>query len=97
MSFPDRGPGVGVSRSAWRCGQRRRFPARIFLWLTGWGQMAFPGPRGDWWATIIAPTLGAIFGAYLYDFMLRPFMPKEAKPEVEAEKKPTPFPEKVPA
>lgn len=69
---------------------------RIFLWLTGWGQMAFPGPRADWWATTIAPTLGAIFGAYLYDFVLRPFMPKEEKPEVE-EKKPVPAPEKVAA
>jgi len=70
---------------------------RIFLWLTGWGQMAFPGPRGDWWVTTIAPTLGAIFGAYFYDFVLRRFMPKETKPEVEEEKKPTPIPEKVSA
>ncbi|HVB73422.1 MAG TPA: MIP/aquaporin family protein [Ktedonobacteraceae bacterium] len=70
---------------------------RIFLWLTGWGQMAFPGPRADWWVTSIAPTLGAIFGVYLYDFVLRPFMPKEKKPEIEAEKKPTPSTEKVPA
>ncbi len=64
----------------------------ILLWLT-----AFPGPRGDGWATTIAPTLGAIFGAYLVDFVLRPCIPKEAKPEVEAEKKPAPLREKVPA
>lgn len=70
---------------------------RIFLSLTGWGQMAFPGPRGDWWVTTIAPTLGAVFGAYLYDFVLRPFMPKEIVPEMEAGQKPATLPEKVPA
>lgn len=69
---------------------------RIFIELAGWGQMAFPGPRGDWWATTIAPTLGAVFGAYLYDFVLRPFLPKEAKPEVE-EKKLVPTPVAKPA
>jgi glycerol uptake facilitator protein len=70
---------------------------RIFIWLSGWGQMAFPGPRGDWWATTIAPTLGAIAGAYFYDFVLRPFLPKEAKPEVEAEKKPAPASKEIAA
>lgn len=69
---------------------------RIFLWLSGWGQMAFPGPRADWWATTVAPTLGAIGGAFFYDFVLRPFMPKEAKLVVE-EKKAVPAPEHVPA
>ncbi len=49
---------------------------RIFLWLTGWGHMAFPGPRSGWWTTTIAPTFGAIAGAYFYDYLLRPFMPR---------------------
>ena len=70
---------------------------RIFIWLANWGQMAFPGPRGDWWATTFAPTLGAVAGAYLYDFVLRPFLPKELKPEVEVEKKPVPVPAKTAA
>jgi hypothetical protein len=34
------------------------------------------------------------FGAYIFDFMLRPSMPKEAKLVVEAEKKLTPTPRK---
>lgn len=53
---------------------------RIFLWLTGWGQIAFPGPREGWWTTTIAPTIGAIAGAYFYDYVLRPLMPRRVAP-----------------
>lgn len=67
---------------------------RIFLAMTGWGDMAFPGPRGSWWATSIAPTLGAITGGYFYDlvvarFMLPPSVEASAEPETrEAESLP---------
>jgi glycerol uptake facilitator protein len=72
---------------------------RFFIWLAGWGQMAFPGPRGDWWATTLGPTAGAIAGGYFFDFVLRPYMPK---PEIavavsgEAHKEPIPLPEDQP-
>lgn len=69
---------------------------RLFIWFAGWGQMAFPGPRGDWWVTTIAPTLGAVAGAYLFDFVLRPFFPKEKEPETIPEAKPAVEPRRVP-
>jgi len=54
---------------------------RLFMALTGWGRMAFPGPRGDWWVTTVVPTVGAVAGAYFYDFVVRPFLPQTvAKP-----------------
>lgn len=69
---------------------------RIFIWLTGWGQISFPGPRGDWWATTLAPTAGAIAGGYFFDYVMRPFMPE---PEIavaiggEMHREPAPTPE----
>ncbi len=49
---------------------------RIYLWILGWGKMAFPGPRSGMWTTTVGPTLGAVFGAYFYDFVVRPWFPK---------------------
>jgi glycerol uptake facilitator protein len=71
------GPATMVSLNA-----ARDLGPRFFMWITGWKSMAFPGPRSDWWVTTIAPTVGAIFGGYFYDFLILPFMPK--KKEVEA-------------
>lgn len=64
------GPASMVSLNA-----ARDLGPRIFLWFTGWGSMAFPGPRSDWWATALAPTVGAVVGGYFYDFVIQPFMP----------------------
>jgi len=56
---------------------------RLFMALTGWGRMAFPGPRGDWWVTTVVPTVGAVAGAYFYDYVLARFLPRAAsQPEV---------------
>lgn len=51
---------------------------RIFLALTGWGQMAFPGPRAGFWTTTLGPTLGAVAGAYVFDYVMKPFFPRLA-------------------
>lgn len=48
---------------------------RIFIWVTGWKSMAFPGPRSDWWVTTIAPTLGAVTAGFFYDLVIEPFLP----------------------
>lgn len=64
------GPASMVSLNA-----ARDFGPRIFMWFTGWGHTAFPGPRSDWWATSIAPTVGAVAGGYFYDYVIQPFMP----------------------
>jgi len=44
---------------------------RIFAWLVGWGQAAFPGVQGNlhsyWWVPIVAPCIGAIIGGIFYE------------------------------
>jgi glycerol uptake facilitator protein len=52
----------------------RDFGPRLFAYLAGWGSIALPGPRGLGFLTvyILAPMVGAIVGAGLYDRLLRP-------------------------
>jgi len=48
----------------------RDFGPRIFVYLAGWGDVAFPGPAGYFWVPIIGPTLGAVIGAVLYQKLI---------------------------
>jgi glycerol uptake facilitator protein len=52
----------------------RDFGPRLFACLAGWGTIAIPGPRGLGFLTVymVAPILGALAGAHLYDLLLRP-------------------------
>jgi glycerol uptake facilitator protein len=51
----------------------RDFGPRLFSWLAGWGSVAIPGPRGGFFTVyILAPILGALVGASVYQFVLRP-------------------------
>src|SRR5215469_13734943 len=43
---------------------------RLFCWLLGWGENAFPGPYGYWWVPIVGPLVGAPLGAGLYRFFI---------------------------
>jgi glycerol uptake facilitator protein len=59
---------------------------RILAYLLGWGKMAFPGPRGEFWIPTIAPICGAIFAGFVYDKIclklfrgLAPAKPEEIK------------------
>lgn len=46
---------------------------RLFAYLAGFGEIAFPGPRGnEWWIFILGPIAGAIVGGILYERILRP-------------------------
>jgi glycerol uptake facilitator protein len=51
---------------------------RIWLALNGYGQWAFPGFQGggSTVATVIGPILGALFGAFMFDKFVRPYMGK---------------------
>ncbi len=57
---------------------------RILAYLLGWGRMAFPGPRGEWWITTVAPICGAVFAGFLYDKVfvkVYPVLVKELREE----------------
>jgi glycerol uptake facilitator protein len=51
---------------------------RIWLLLMGYGRWAFPGLQGggSTLATTLFPTLGALFGAWFFDTIMRPHMGK---------------------
>jgi MIP family channel proteins len=43
---------------------------RLFTALAGWGGGVFTAGGGWWWVPIVAPCVGAIAGAFLYDGMV---------------------------
>lgn len=47
---------------------------RIFTWLTGWGKIAFPGPRGGWWLYTVAPIIGGLLAGWIYDHCVRQYI-----------------------
>jgi len=55
----------------------RDFGPRLFAWLAGWGDVALPGIAPDagvsayFWVPIVAPLIGGLIGALLYDFFIR--------------------------
>ena len=40
---------------------------RLFTFIAGWGGGVFTAGHGWWWVPIVAPIVGAILGAWLYD------------------------------
>ncbi|HXZ98724.1 MAG TPA: MIP/aquaporin family protein [Candidatus Binatia bacterium] len=72
---------VGTSfgaNSGYAINPARDFGPRMFAWVAGWGQVAFPGTdttapfsfSNYFWIPIIGPLFGGICGALAYDFFI---------------------------
>lgn len=48
----------------------RDFGPRLFAYLAGWGQWAFPGINSYWWVPIVGPIVGGVIGAFIYDVFI---------------------------
>jgi glycerol uptake facilitator protein len=63
----------------------RDFGPRLVSYLFGWGSIAIPGPRGGFFTVyILSPLIGGIFGAGVYQWLVRRHLPAEELAQVEA-------------
>lgn len=60
---------------------------RIWAALTGWGTIAFPGPRGGFWIPTVSTILGGLAGGLIYHKVYRsiyPIVPEPGREPPEA-------------
>lgn len=59
---------------------------RLWILLAGWGEIAFPGPRGGFWIPTVSTIIGALLGGGLYHYAYKQFFgAAEAEEEAELE------------
>lgn len=55
----------------------RDFGPRLVSYLFGWGEVAIPGPRGGFFTVyILAPIIGGVLGAGVYQGLVRRYLPQ---------------------
>jgi glycerol uptake facilitator protein len=69
--------GIGLSFGAntgYAINPARDLGPRLFAWIQGWGDIAVPGNYtnidGYMWIPIVAPIVGGLIGALIYDFFI---------------------------
>ena len=63
---------------------------RVWALLAGWGEIAFPGPRGGFWIPTVSTIVGGLIGGAIYTYVFKAIYPTPAEPgrvspEVETE------------
>jgi glycerol uptake facilitator protein len=63
----------------------RDFGPRLFAWFAGWDGVALPGNYGNvnwyWWLPIVAPIVGGVIGAFVYDYFINKTLVGRGEPE----------------
>ena len=55
----------------------RDFGPRLFTAVAGWGGEVFRAGNGWWWVPVIAPPIGGLLGAFVYDAAITRLRPAE--------------------
>ena len=56
----------------------RDFGPRLFTFVAGWGGEVFRAGNGWWWVPLVAPPIGALLGAFVYDAAITRLYPSDA-------------------
>jgi glycerol uptake facilitator protein len=69
--------GIGMSfgtNAGYAINPARDFGPRLWTYITGWGQLAFPGTgqgfANYWWVPIVGPLIGGVVGICVYDVLV---------------------------
>src|SRR5437016_1512320 len=80
--------GIGMSfgpNTGYAINPARDFGPRLFAWFAGWDGVALPGNYGNvnwyWWLPIVAPIVGGLIGAVVYDFFIHQGLMARGEPE----------------
>ena len=62
-----------ITQAGWN--PARDFGPRIVAWLSGWGEIAIPGPEAGFWVYVLGPLVGAPIGALVFKLLIEPGLP----------------------
>lgn len=72
--------GIGMTfgfNAGYAINPARDLGPRLFTFLAGWGSEVFRAGGGWWWVPIVAPCLGGVLGAFVYDVLITRHHPPE--------------------